>query len=272
MATSIGLGSLPAAGEPHEAGLSNPQVTAVRKALRLLAAFRGAAPELGLSELARRADMPKSTAFRLLADLESAGFVERNGSMYRLGLSLFELGSRVSFNRPNGLREVAMHDLSQLYVTTGLTVDLAVLSGTEIVIIERFQNARRPRTRRVPGFRVPASCTALGKAILAFSQPEDVRTTVEAGLPRLTAHSITEPGRFLAELKRVREAGVAHEREESALGIFSVSAPVMANGWAIASVALSGATTGVNWQFAEAQVRTAAESIARLHQMAWDVG
>lgn len=271
MATSIGLGSLPAAGEPDETGLSTPQVTAVRKALRLLAAFRGQAPELGLSELARRAEMPKSTAFRLLADLESAGFVERSGSMYRLGLSLFELGSRVSFNRPNGLREVAMHDLSQLYVTTGLAVDLAVLSGTEIVLIEKLQNSQRKRTRRVPGFRLPASCSSLGKAILAFSPPEDVRATVEAGLRRQTAHSITEPGRFLAELKRIREAGVAHEREESALGTFSVAAPIMANGWAIASVSLSGATTGVNWQFAEAQVRSAADSIARLHQMACDL-
>src|SRR6478752_7730681 len=88
------------------------QMTSVGKALELLAAFRGTIPELGVSELARRAGMPKSTAFRLLADLERAGFVARSGAKYRLGLSLFELGSRVGFCRPHGLRDVAIHDLS----------------------------------------------------------------------------------------------------------------------------------------------------------------
>jgi len=245
-------------------GLTTNQVTAVRKALALLAAFRGTTRDVGLSELARRASLPKSTAYRLLADLESAGFVEREDTMYRLGLSLFELGARVSFNRPNGLRDIAMHDLSQLYVSTGLTVHLAVLSGSEIVYIERMQGARPTRILTIPGARRAASCTALGKAILAFSAPEDIKGVVDAGLVRKTSYSIVSPQRFLAELSSIRETGVAHEREESALGLVSVASPIVVDGYAIAAVSLSGPTTGLNWRYAESRVRSAADNIARL--------
>jgi DNA-binding IclR family transcriptional regulator len=268
MATSEGLRRLDAGGE--DSGLTSTQVTAVRKALFLLAAFRGTSRDIGLSELARRADLPKSTAYRLLADLESAGFVERQDTMYRLGLSLFELGARVSFNRPNGLRDIAMHDLSQLYVSTGLTVHLAVLSGSEIIYIERMQGGRPTRIITIPGARRAASCTALGKAILAFSTPEEIRAVVEEGLSRSTAYSITAPPRFLSELASIRASGVAHEQEESELGLYSVAAPILVAGTADAAVSLSGPTTGYNWRFAEAQVRTAAENIARLVMLTHD--
>lgn len=250
--------------DADQPGLTSNQVTAVRKALALLAAFRGTTRDIGLSDLSRRAGLPKSTAFRLLADLESAGFVEREESMYRLGLSLFELGARVSFNRPNGLRDIAMHDLSQLYVATGLTVHLAVLSGSEIVYIERMQGGRPTRILTIPGARRAASCTALGKAILAFSDPADIKAAVAAGLVRKTSYSIVSPPRFLMELESIRNSGVAHEREESALGLFSVAAPVIVNGYALAAVSLSGPTSGVNWPFAESRVRTTADNIARL--------
>jgi DNA-binding IclR family transcriptional regulator len=252
------------APDGDQAGLTTNQVTAVRKALTLLAAFRGTARDVGLTELARRAGLPKSTAYRLLADLESAGFVERDDTTYRLGLSLFELGARVSFNRPNGLRDIAMHDLSQLYVSTGLTVHLAVLSGTEIVYIERMQDARPTRIVTIPGARRAASCTALGKAILAFSDPADIKAVVDAGLVRKTGYSITSPQRFLAELTAIRASGVAHEREESALGLVSVAAPIIVDGLAVAAVSLSGATSGQNWRYAETRVRSAADNIARL--------
>ncbi|CAB4965848.1 unannotated protein [freshwater metagenome] len=247
-----------------QADLTTNQVTAVRKALALLAAFRGTSRHVGLSDLARRAGLPKSTAYRLLADLESAGFVEREDSMYRLGLSLFELGARVGFNRPNGLRDIAMHDLSQLYVSTGLTVHLAVLSGNEIVYIERMQGGQPTRVLTIPGARRAASCTALGKAILAFSDPADIKAVVAQGLARKTSYSIISPQRFLSELKGIRETGVAHEREESALGLFGVAAPIIVDGYAIAAVALAGPTSGVTWRSAESRVRSAADNIARL--------
>ncbi|MFW5470233.1 IclR family transcriptional regulator [Knoellia sp. CPCC 206435] len=241
------------------------QITSVGKALELLAAFRGTIPELGVSELARRAGMPKSTAFRLLADLEHAGFVARSGAKYRLGLSLFELGSRVGFCRPNGLRDVAIHDLSSLHVQTGLTAHLAILEGTDVVYVEKVHAANWPRVVTVPGARMPASCTGLGKAILAFSDGATVRAVVESGLPRRTRNSITEPGRFVRELRRVREAGVAYDREEGTLGLSCVAAPILVGGGAVAAISASGPTFGTSWERVESHVRRSAEGISRAY-------
>ena len=166
---------------------SDRQVTSVGKALRLLAAFRGITPPAGVSELARRAGLPKSTAFRFLADLEEVGFVERDGSDYRLGISLFELGSRVWVCRPNGLRDSAMHHMSELHVRTGLSAHLGVLEGTEVVHIAKVNHTvQTMRGHLQPGSRRPATCSALGKAILAFSGKDTVRNVVESGLERRT--------------------------------------------------------------------------------------
>lgn len=272
MATPKGLGHIPAPSDRQlpdttatESGLDSRQLTAVGKALVVLAAFRYARPSLSLAELAKRADMPKSTVFRLLSDLESAGFVERDGRDYRLGLSLFELGSRVDFNRPNGLRELATHDLVQLYTQTGMTVHLAVLSGSHIVYVEKLNRAGSDvRVVTVPGARTPASVTALGKAILAFRTPEDIRLVAEGGLVRRTQHSCTDPRRFLAELTRVRETGIAYEREENAIGVVSIAAPVIVDREAIASVSVSGAATGFPWATIEPRVKATAAAVSRL--------
>src|SRR5690606_17835924 len=99
MSTPENSGALDSALAATEAA-DKPRLTSVGKALRLLAAFRGLTPPVGVSELARRSGLPKSTAFRFLADLEEVGFVERVGANYRLGLALFGLGSRVTICRP----------------------------------------------------------------------------------------------------------------------------------------------------------------------------
>jgi len=265
--TPIGLGHIPVSTDESGGILGSQQMTAVRKALMILASFRGGPEELGLSELARRAGIPKSTAFRLLADLASAGFVERSGSTYRLGLSLFELGARVSFNRPNGLREVAMHDLSQLYVQTGLTAHLAVLSGSEIIWIERVGKPPKPGVLEIPGARNPATCSASGKAIIAFSSPDEVGSIMREPLQRLTRYSIQEPGRLAQEFTTIRNSGIAHEREETALGRVGIAAPILNDGWAIAAIGVSGPIKGTNWRFAEAQIRQAGTNISRLYSL-----
>ncbi|MGW1023900.1 IclR family transcriptional regulator [Streptomyces sp. NPDC002577] len=238
------------------------------KALQLLAAFRQARPTLGVTELARRADIPKSTAFRLLADLENAGFVQRSGTQYRLGLPLFELGSRVGFCRPNGLRDVAMPHLSELRVETRLTAHLAVLEGSEIVFVDKVQGASPLHALTIPGARHPASCCGLGKAMLAFTSPAAVRGIIEDGLPRRTPHSITEPGRFLRELQQIRAAGIAQDHEESALGLACISAPVVIHGRVVAAVSLSGPTGEVGGRRLAVRVRQAAGRISEQYAAA----
>lgn len=238
--------------------------SSVAKATLLLEAFRGPDRVLGVSELARRSGLWKSTAHRLLAELESVGMVEREGSGYRLGLKLFELGVRVGDFRPGGLRDLAIGELSRLHVTTGLSVYLAVLEGTEIVYLEKVHRGNVSIGRKLvtsPGVRLPATCTALGKAILAHASPDVLGEQFDGPLPRRTPYSITEPGRLLRELGAIRESQVAREHEETVIGAVAVASPLLAHGTPLAAIGVNGPALGQNWDAHAELVRTAAARI-----------
>lgn len=242
-----------------------PPESSVVRAGRLLEAFRGTEAVLGVSELARRAGLWKSTAHRLLGELESIGFVEREGSGYRLGLQLFELGVRVGAYRPGGLRDIAIGEMSQLHVATGLTAHLAVLEGNEVVHLEKVHHRRSdtlPEVVTAPGVRLPATCSALGKAILAHVSAEDLGDVLGSELPRRTPYSITEPGRLLRELSGVRASGIAREHEEMAVGAVQVASPLIAHDAVVAAISLAGPTLGTNWGRAAGLVRESALRIS----------
>lgn len=215
----------------------------VSKALTLLDCFRDATNPLGVSELARRASLPKSTAFRLLSYLEEAGYVERVGKHYRVGWKLFELGNRVGYCRPGRLRDIATPYLTELFAQTHYVVHLAVLDGTDVVYLEKIHGHQAPPTPTRVGGRMPASCCALGKAILSRSPAEKVREVLLGGLRRRTPYSLAEPGRLLADLSRVRTRSVAFDREEAALGLTCVGAPILRDEVAVAAISVSGPTT-----------------------------
>jgi len=252
-----------ALGEPEK----KAHVTSVGKALRLLTAFHQISPPVGLSELARITGLPKSTAFRFLADLEQVGFVERDGTEYRLGLPLFELGNKVPIARPNGLRDSAMHTLSQLHSRTGLSVHLAVLEGTDVVHIAKVNESQMLPGHLLPGSRRPATCSAVGKAILAFSKQQVLRDVVDAGLTRRTRHSITELPRLQRELTKIRETGLAHEQEESVVGLVGVAAPIMLDGLAVGAVGVTLRAPATQITRYTSDVRSAARIISERHAM-----
>ncbi|MBM0127413.1 IclR family transcriptional regulator [Pimelobacter simplex] len=247
--------------EPSDRGDGDP-VTSVAKALRLLDAFRQGGGRVGVTELARRASLPKSTAFRLLAHLERSGYVERVGTDYRLGWRLFELGNQVQVCAPHGLRQIATPYLSEVYASTGHVTQLAVLDGVDVVYLEKIHGRRAVRTPTAVGTRMPAACVALGKAILAFSEPGVVRVVLDAGLERRTPYSFAEPGQFARELHRIRTNGIALDREEAALGLACVAAPILVGGRPIAAISVSMPATRFDAGAVAARVRQAAKQIA----------
>ena len=130
----------------------------VTKALRLLDVFRSDGPVLGVSELARQAGVAKSTAFRLLALLEDAELVERDGRGYRLSWRLFELGTSVQRRWPSGLREIAAPWLTEVFVRAGgNVVHLAVLDGTDALYLERIHGHKAVNPASRVGGRLPAA-------------------------------------------------------------------------------------------------------------------
>src|SRR6185312_13350906 len=112
-----------------------------------------------------------------------------------------------------------------LYEATHETVHLGVLVGSHVLYIDKISGRYSSPVATQIGTRKPMYCTALGKAILAFSPPELLASLLREPLTRYTAHTISTPEALLRELAEVRKAGVAYDREEYTLGITCVAAP-----------------------------------------------
>lgn len=253
---------------PVGADITDPgsqSLSSVGKALQLLDAFLTIGPVAGVSELARAAGLPKSTAFRLLNHLQMAGYVEHSGSDYYLNLRVFELGSQVGVCRPDGLRALAAPFVAELFRETSHAAHLAVLDGSEVLYIEKIAGHNAPRVPTAVGGRMPASCTALGKAMLPFGHDEATRRILSGGLTRRTPHSVSAPGLFMSQLRRIRETGVAFDREESTLGVACVAAPIKFRGTAVAAVSVSGPTSRLDPEKTSSRVLRTAARISALY-------
>lgn len=238
--------SLPASlPEPAEPSCRTPaapdQQTAVDKALVLLKSLAEEDREIGVSELARRAGLTKSTAFRLLGILRRNDLVERVGSNYRLGTQLIDIGNRVCGPTPLLLQERLLPYLADLYELTHETVHLAVLRGTEIVYVNKIHGHRAARSPSRIGARLPAYCTGVGKALLAFDH-DATEAAVAAGLSARTEYTLTDPGSFRADLGRIRQDGIAYDRQEAVLGLTCVAVPILGPaGRPVAALSVAGA-------------------------------
>lgn len=212
---------------------------AVDKAMALLTCFEHGELEagLGVSELARRADLSKSTAFRILGLLERNGAVERVGSGYRLGQQMHNIGSQVYPAEHLRIRDLLTPYLADLYIATGQTVHLAVLHGHDVLYLNKLYGHRHlPSPSRIGG-RAPAHCTAVGKALLAYQKTDQQWGQRE----KRTENTITDPGRFRRELEDIRRTGLAYDREEVLVGLNCVGAIVVGStGAPVAAMSVSG--------------------------------
>lgn len=217
--------------------------TAVDKALALLAAFgKEAESGIGVSELARRTDLSKSTAFRVLGVLERNGAVERAGSNYRLGPLLVELTTPVLLPEVEEVRDILTPFLAHLYERTRQTVHLAILDGTEVVYLNKLHGLHQvPSPSRI-GARIPAYCTAVGKVLLCH-HPDLIEEVLAGELPQWTTNTLTDPEVVRSELAHIRRTGLAFDREEIRVGLNCVAAAVLsAGGTPVAALSVSGPT------------------------------
>jgi DNA-binding IclR family transcriptional regulator len=190
------------------------------------------------------------------------GAVELSARGVRLGMRLFEVGQLVA--RPRSLREAAIPYLADLHEATGETVHLAVADGPDVVYVQKLENRRTPVLGSRIGGRMPVHCTAVGKALLAYAPPEQVKEILTHQLRRRTPRTIIAPGLLERELQRVRETGVAEELEESTIGIVCVASPVFdGRGSAVAAVSITGRATQFRTGRLAPAVRTAALGISR---------
>ena len=220
--------------------MSKP-IRAVDRALDILLCFSREQPELTLTEISARVGLHKSTVHRVLATLENARFVVHDSATarYRLGLRLLELASLV-LEHVN-LRRQAWPYLVHLAQEHRETVDLGILDGTDIIYLDVIDSPQRVKLAVAPGQRLPACCTASGKAWLAFMPEPQVRQLLSQGLPRHTEHTILSLDDFLADLRVAHERGFAISQAEYEDDIHAVAAPILSiRQEPLAVVALAG--------------------------------
>jgi len=236
--------------------------TVVEKIRVVMDAFGFDDAVLGISEMARRTGLPKTTVHRLAEQLVEHTFLERAGHRYQLGMRLFELGQLVPQRRR--LRDTALPFLEDVYVATRDTVHLAIADGLHVLYVEKLSGHRGvDRPSRVAG-RMPMHCTATGKAVLAHSAPDVFARLVSAPLDRLTPYTIVVPDVLAAELDRVRTNGFSVEREETRVGFASVAAPVFGrDGLILGALSVTGLDREIEPDRVAFAVVTAARGLSR---------
>lgn len=195
---------------------------------------------LGVSDVARRLGVAKSTAHRVLTTLAGRGFVEQDASgSYRLGLHLYELGM-LSHAR-NGLRHVALPVMQAVADQTGHTVNLGVPDGADVVFVERIESVDGVRILGHTGRRLPAHCTSSGVVIAAFNPGVD-RERRHAGFPPKAKGTIRRVEDWDRALTDVRRRGHAALHSGSFTDASSVAVPIRVHGQAVGSISVLGPT------------------------------
>ena len=219
---------------------STYRIGSLEKALRLLEAL-AEYPDTSLADLARILNSPRAGVFRHLKALEALGYVTtREGTKrYILGPRLIYLGvaARDSMRLPDLARPL----MTSLRDTFNETTHLGVLAHGEIIHVEVVPSTHPVKMAAEVGERTYCHCSALGKVILAWSEPAVLDGIVkDRGLPGLTTHTIPSAGDMRSELDRIRSRGFAVDDQESAIGLRCVAAPIRDGaGTVIAALSLS---------------------------------
>ncbi len=227
-----------------------PGVQSVDRALTILGILARLG-EAGVTEIAGELGVHKSTAFRLVATLESHGMVEQNEDRgkYRLGVGVLRLAGATTA-RLDVVQE-ARPVVRKLAADTGETVNVAVLSDRSVLYLDQVAGQSALQAHNWVGQHIPLHATSNGKVLLSGLSPAEVDQRV----PRLTAYTpttVTSRARLRRELVEVREQGYAVAVDELELGLTAIAAPIHnAHGDVIASLSVSGPT----FRLGEARVK-----------------
>lgn len=202
-------------------------IQSVSRALDILEAFTVQEEELGVTELSRKLKLHKNNVFRLLATLETRGYVEqdRETGNYRLGIKAFEAGH--VFLHHLGLRKQARPSLEELARQANESAYLGVLQERWVVYADMVETTHAVRAVSRLGARLPAHATALGKVQLAFKAQEELQELLGKGdLAAPTPRTLTDPARLADHLAQVAAQEYALEDEECDVGVRGVAVPI----------------------------------------------
>jgi len=206
---------------------STSHVHSVARALQVLELLAGENGEISLTEISKKVQWPKSTTHGILTTLRDYRLVEQSAQTgkYRLGVRLFEYGQKVARNWD--IRSVALPVLQEVNHTFGEMVQLATEDNGEVLYIEKIDSTRIIRIVSETGARLPMHCSGLGKVLLAYKSPAEVKYILaKSGMPRMSRNTITDAVKMNAELEKIRRQGYATDDCEIMEGLRCVAAPI----------------------------------------------
>lgn len=255
-----------ATGKQSKQQTKKPALQSVGIALGVMEAL-AEAPELSLSELARRVGVAKSTAHRTCAVLTDAGMLTRTSSgRYRLGLRLIELGQLATSRTSVGSHALPL--LVDLRAALGETVQIGVPDGADIVYVERVEGNRALRYHSENSRRGPVHRSSGGKVLAAFV-PGVLEARLRAGLRPYTGYTIVVPDVLRTELDKIRERGYARSVDETEISMSSLAVPVRSSpgGPVVAAISMVGPTSRVIGDSESSNVTTLQAAARKLSEL-----
>lgn len=209
--------------------IKKPAYTApsVKKAFQILKAIADSSTRLGVSELSKQLKIGKSTVHGITSALEELGVLVRDpiDKKYSIGYRMIELG-RKAYGRIE-LREITRAPIERLVDEIGETVFLGIMDGDHVLILDVVEPPSEMKITSPPGTRLPLLAGATGKVFLSLLDEERAKEIVQKmGLKNYTPRSITDPKRYLREVKDTKEKGYAIDDEEYLIGVRAVAAPL----------------------------------------------
>lgn len=243
---------------------SRYHVQSAGRVLEVLEALAADTEPASLADLITRTGMAKSTVFRLIATLEDKGFVRKVAGGYVLGRKCIMLANAA--REAVDLREEAQPQLRRLRDLTGETVQLAVLDDWQVVYLARMLSPKPVGYMRSRvGAVLPANCTGLGKAMLAYrSRPAVERWCRTQTFPRLTSTTLTSAEELLRELDVIAARGFALDMGEREPEVRCVAAPVRdVTGTVVAAISAAGPRERMSAELAASDLARHVVTVAR---------
>lgn len=217
------------------------KVKSLYKAMQILFYFTKGKEELGVTELAEKSGMLKSSVYNILSTFEVCGIVERSTktNKYRLGVRVLELSNQ--FYQNNDIRQVMRPFMQQVADEEEECVYLAVMSGLDVVYIDAAFPSSAAGGRNMTGVTAPPYCTGIGKAMLAFADDEEIERVINAGMEEFTHNTIKDGKRLKEELEWIKKNGYSVDNMEHEYGVKCVAVPIRnKEGLVIGAYSISG--------------------------------
>lgn len=215
------------------------------KGLAAIETFTAERPRQSISEVSAASGLDRATARRCLLTLAHHGYADYDGKFFTLTPRVLRLGTACLATMP--LPQLVQPLLDALSEKLGESSSVSILDGADIVYVARAARKKVMSIALMPGSRLPAYCTSMGRVLLSAQPPDEVRALLAAApLPARTAHTLTDPDAIMAELTRTQSRGYALIDQEVEIGLRSIAVPLFnARGAVVAAVNVGAPATQV---------------------------